>query len=132
MASASVECVWPVGASLGEGPFWSASEQAVWFVDIKGRAIHRYHELTGQRRSWSAPADPGFILPAHDGTLVAGLQSGLHRFDPSSGQFTRLYEVEPSAPHMKSRLFRIVVISLLTAYVGITPASVRYSPIVRA
>jgi sugar lactone lactonase YvrE len=91
--------VWPVGALLGEGPFWSASEQAVWFVDIKGRAIHRYHEPTGRRRSWSAPADPGFVLPAHDGTLVAGLKTGLHRFDPGSGQFTRLYEVEPSASH---------------------------------
>ena len=57
-----VECVWPVGAELGEGPFWSAAEQAVWFVDIKGRAIHRFHEPSGETRSWPAPArSPGFI-----------------------------------------------------------------------
>ena len=95
----SVECVWPVGALLGEGPFWSASEQAVWFVDIKGRSIHRYHEPTGETQTWGAPADPGFILPAHDGTLIAGLQTGLHRFDPHTGAFTLLYEVEPDAAH---------------------------------
>jgi sugar lactone lactonase YvrE len=94
-----VECVWPVGALLGEGPFWSAPEQAVWFVDIKSRAIHRYHEPTGATRTWSAPADPGFILPARDGTFIAGLQSGLHRFDPGTGNFTLLHAVEPNAPH---------------------------------
>jgi D-xylonolactonase len=36
-----VECVWPVEAVLGEGPVWSAAEQALWFVDIKAPAIHR-------------------------------------------------------------------------------------------
>ena len=94
-----VECVWPIGALLGEGPFWSAPEQAVWFVDIKGRAIHRYHEPTGETRTWAAPADPGFILPAHDGTLIAGLQTGLHRFDAHTGRFTLLYAVEPHEAH---------------------------------
>jgi len=27
---ASVECVWPLKADLGEGPFWSAPESALW------------------------------------------------------------------------------------------------------
>ncbi len=97
--TSAVECVWPVGAMLGEGPFWSADEQAVWFVDIKGRAIHRYHEPSGQTRSWSAPSDPGFIFPAQDGSLVCGLKTGLHRFDPKTGEFTLLERIEPHAPH---------------------------------
>ncbi len=40
----TVECVCAVGAQLGEGPVWSATRTAVWFVDIKGRRIHRYDE----------------------------------------------------------------------------------------
>jgi sugar lactone lactonase YvrE len=28
-----VECVWPLGAMLGEGPLWW--QGAVWFTDIK-------------------------------------------------------------------------------------------------
>jgi xylono-1,5-lactonase len=96
-ASSSPECVWPVGAELGEGPFWSAAEEAVWFVDIKGRAIHRYHEPTGQTRSWRAPSEPGFVLPARDGRFIAGLKSGLHRFDPATGAFELLEVVEPKA-----------------------------------
>jgi sugar lactone lactonase YvrE len=96
--TSAVECVWPVGAELGEGPIWSAVEQAVWFVDIKGRAIHRYHEPSGKRDSWDAPAEPGFVAPAVDGSLICGLKSGLHRFDPETGAFTLIAVVEPDAP----------------------------------
>lgn len=94
-----IECVWPVGAQLGEGPVWSAAEQAVWFVDIKGLAIHRFHPASGAKRSWRAPAQPGFIVPTRAGWLLAGLQTGLHRFDPDNGSFTLLHVVEPHAPN---------------------------------
>ena len=30
-----------VRAELGECPIWAADEQALFFVDIKGRALHR-------------------------------------------------------------------------------------------
>ena len=36
------ELVWDIQAELGEGPVWSARERCVWFVDIKGRKLHRY------------------------------------------------------------------------------------------
>ena len=49
-----VECVCAADAQLGEGPVWSAHEQAVWFVDVKGRRIHRYDERTRALGSWSA------------------------------------------------------------------------------
>ena len=94
-----VECVWPVGAILGEGPHWSATEQALWFVDIKAPAIHRYHPASGAQQSWSAPARVGFVLPARGGTLIAGLKTGLHKFNPATGNFTLLHVVEPHAPN---------------------------------
>jgi len=94
-----IECVWPVAAELGEGPIWSAAERAVWFVDIKGLAIHRFLPETGEKRSWPAPARIGFLLPTRDGWLIAGLKTGLHRFNPDTGNFTLLYVVEPHAPN---------------------------------
>jgi len=93
------ECVWPLAAELGEGPVWSAAEEAVWFVDIKGRAIHRYHEPSGATRSWPAPTEPGFLLPTKDGRFIAGLQTGLHWFDPGSGTFELLERIEAELPH---------------------------------
>ena len=94
-----VECVWPVGAVLGEGPLWSAAEQALWFVDIKGPAIHRFHPASGAQRSWPAPARVGFLALTRDGGMLAGLKTGLHRFNPDTGNFTLLHVVEPHAPN---------------------------------
>ena len=47
---AGVDCVCPIAARLGEGPLWSSRERAVWFVDIKGRCIHRYDEAPARRK----------------------------------------------------------------------------------
>jgi len=94
-----VECVWPVAAELGEGPLWSAAEQALWFVDIKGCFIHCYHPGSGEKRSWPAPARIGFLAPARAGFLIAGLKTGLYRFNPETGNFALLHVVEPHAPN---------------------------------
>lgn len=86
--------LWNLGCELGEGPVWS--DGAIWFVDIKKRRIHR---LFGEERSsWDAPEQIGFLLPAEHGGFVAGLQSGLHLFDPESGRFSLLAAVEPERP----------------------------------
>jgi sugar lactone lactonase YvrE len=94
-----VECVWPVCAVLGEGPVWSAAEQSLWFVDIKTPAIHRFHPVSGAQRTWPAPARVGFVLPTTAGWHIAGLKTGLHRFNPETGNFTLLHVVEPHSPN---------------------------------
>jgi sugar lactone lactonase YvrE len=35
-----------VGEVIVLGPVWSAAEKALWFVDIKAPAIHRYDPAT--------------------------------------------------------------------------------------
>jgi sugar lactone lactonase YvrE len=90
--------VWDVAAELGEGPVWVERDRALWFVDIKKHQIHRYDPASGSKRSWDAPEQVGFILPASDGAFVAGLQSGLYRFDEVSGTFDLIVEVEPELP----------------------------------
>ena len=91
-------CLWDVRATLGEGVLWDAPHDCVWFVDIKGRHIHRCDPAGGNRRSWDAPSQVGFILPASDGGFVCGLEDGLYRFDPDSGAFTSLRAVEADLP----------------------------------
>jgi xylono-1,5-lactonase len=91
-------CIWEVQALLGEGALWDPVEKRVWFVDIKGRRIHRYDAATGEGRSWDAPSNPGFLAPLADGGWLAGLKTGLHRFDPETGGFALLTEVEPDRP----------------------------------
>lgn len=98
MKDISPQCIWPLGAELGEGPVWHASERAVYCVDIKGRRIHRLSIDSGRRDSWSAPGQPGFLVPVQDGGFVCGLNDGLYLFQPSkpdTQQFTSIVKVEP-------------------------------------
>jgi sugar lactone lactonase YvrE len=87
--------VWDIAAELGEGPVWDERDRALWFVDIKRQQVHRFDPAGGTKRSWAAPEQVGFVLPAEGGGFVAGLQSGLYRFDPDSGAFDLVVEVEP-------------------------------------
>lgn len=92
------ECVWPVNAELGEGPLWQAAENAVYFVDIKGRNLHRLSVVTGDTQTWKAPDQPGFIAPLAEQGFVCGLPGALYRFDAGSGKFSKLKEVEAHLP----------------------------------
>ena len=94
----TVECAWPLGAVLGEGPIWIARDDALWFVDIKRRQLHRYDPGTGDRRSVDAPGQCGFVVPGADGRFLVGVQGGLYRFDPATGEFALHVTVEPDLP----------------------------------
>jgi len=96
--SSKPECVCALGAELGEGPVWSAREDALWFVDIKQKRIHRFAAATGELKSWDAPAQPGFIAPLPDDRFIAGTKSGLYTFDPADGSFMPRHAVEPEIP----------------------------------
>jgi xylono-1,5-lactonase len=73
------QIVWPLAAALGEGPVWLERGQALWFVDIKGRALHQYMPGTGERHSYPLPGQPSFVVPTSDGTLLIGMGLGLYR-----------------------------------------------------
>src|SRR3546814_4949358 len=40
-AMTTVETLWPLGATLGEGALWNPADGCVWFVDIKAPAVDR-------------------------------------------------------------------------------------------
>ena len=97
MMVAEPKVVWELEAELGEGPVWVERDRALWFVDIKKKQINRYDPANEAKRSWQAPEQVGFILPAERG-FVAGLQSGLYHFDERSGELALIVEVEPDKP----------------------------------
>jgi D-xylonolactonase len=98
VATTPVQCLWAVAATLGEGALWDAARRQVWFVDIKGRRIHRCDEDGGARQSWDAPSQIGFLAPVEGGGMVCGLEDGLYRFSETDGAFTALAPVEAGLP----------------------------------
>jgi len=98
MAAGSPRRVCSVGATLGEGPVWVAREQALWFVDIKQKRLHRFDPGTNALTSWDAPSQIGWVLPASGGGFIVGMQRGIERFDAETGSFTSIVQPEPHLP----------------------------------
>jgi sugar lactone lactonase YvrE len=94
----SPAALWEVGATLGEGVLWDAAHQQVWFVDIKGKRLHRCAPDGSDRRSWIAPGQVSFVVRASDGGLVCSLEDGLYRFIEETGAFVPFAKVEADQP----------------------------------
>lgn len=85
-----VERVVASGCTLGEGPAWDQRRGCLWFVDIKGHLVHRFDPASGAHSTLTAPDQVGWVLPARDGRLLAGVRTGLHALDPDSGSWHHL------------------------------------------
>ncbi|MBT3788502.1 MAG: SMP-30/gluconolactonase/LRE family protein [Alphaproteobacteria bacterium] len=94
----TVKQVWASGALLGEGTVWIEEEQALYWVDIKGRLVHRYHPESGGQKSWPVPEEIGCLIPRKTGGFIAGLQSGLAIIDLDTGDIDKLGFPENDIP----------------------------------
>jgi len=79
-----------VRAELGECPLWSGEEQALYFVDIKGRALHRYRPETGEHDVMAMPEEIGCIGFRKGGGFIAGFRSGLWLLDAGGNREAKL------------------------------------------
>lgn len=88
----------PVPPSLlGESPFWHPIEAALYWCDIPGKRLHRYHPASGGHREWAFDCEPCSAAPVLGGTLLLAMRDGLWRFDPASGK-RRLLAKPPYDP----------------------------------
>jgi sugar lactone lactonase YvrE len=81
----------PVAPSLlGESPFWHADESALYWCDIPGRRLNRWHPGRAEHRHWDFDVEPGCCAPVPGGLLMLAMRDGLFVFDPHSGERTEL------------------------------------------
>lgn len=94
--------VWRAGAELGEGPVWVERESALYWVDIKGWAVHRLSWPDGKQQSWRTHGQIGAVHPTSDGRFIGALQDGIHllKLDPNSDRAVAqlLVDPEPDLP----------------------------------
>lgn len=97
-----IEVVLKAGAIIGESPTWASEEKALYWIDVKKPALHRFEHATGRQRSWSMPSDIGaFALLSQQSAAVVALREGIFCLDFASGSMTLL-----APPPFDPKLFR--------------------------
>lgn len=103
VAGFDVACVVDSRSSLGEGAFWCPDEQAVYWLDVPmPSSIHRFIPATGAHRFWPMPEMVTAMAKRQDGTLLVASENGLNAFDPGTGAYRHLAELEPHLPGNRS------------------------------
>ena len=95
-------CALDAGASLGECPVWSPTEQALYWVDINAPSLNRFEPASGRNIVMPMPASigcfalrraGGFIVALRDGIWLASADGSLERkvanapYDPAHHRF---------------------------------------------
>lgn len=63
--------------AVGESPLWRANEQALYWVDIPAKQLHRVTPADGEHRQWTFPEQIACFSFDASGTLLAGCETGL-------------------------------------------------------
>ncbi len=82
-----VEQLTEKGVLNGESPLWSPATGRLFWVDIRGPALHEFDPGTGTDRAWEMPSWIGACYLTQTGAAVT-LRGGLFLFDPASGALT--------------------------------------------
>jgi sugar lactone lactonase YvrE len=82
----------------GEGPLWEPAEQALYFIDISGRMIHRYDPAAGDTRSWPMPSVITSLALRSRGGAVVTLRTGVHTVDFDTGALQCLSPLSEPPP----------------------------------
>jgi D-xylonolactonase len=75
------ECVWETPALLGEGPVWDERENALYWVDVVGKKVHRYRPADGARKTWSFETEVTSLAPRRRGGFVGTTRHAFAFFD---------------------------------------------------
>jgi sugar lactone lactonase YvrE len=99
----TVACAVDSRDKLGEGAFWSAEEQCLWWLDIiMPSRLHRFTPATGKHESWPMPEMITAMARRADGSLLVASQHGLNLFDPKDGSLKRIAAPEAGRPGNRS------------------------------
>lgn len=94
-----ITCVADVRSEVGEGAFWDAEEQALFFVDIPTGTLFRLRH--GHLDRWDFGEPLGCLALDPKGRAILALKSGFHRVDLATG--ARQFIDNPEADRPSNR-----------------------------
>ncbi|MFZ1429792.1 MAG: SMP-30/gluconolactonase/LRE family protein [Geminicoccaceae bacterium] len=83
---------------VGEGPFWDEAAQALWWVDITGKAVRRWVPATGERQTWPVSDFPSAVVLRRGGGALLAMRDGLYFLDPHDGKLALFCRPDADRP----------------------------------
>ncbi len=93
------ELVFEAGNMLGEGPNWAEDEQALYWVGIIDKKVHRLEPATGAFRTWDMPDFTTAMALRDGGGAIVALATSICLLDFDSGALTELCRPEADRPN---------------------------------
>ncbi|WP_419759080.1 SMP-30/gluconolactonase/LRE family protein [Acidisoma sp.] len=81
MTRASPQLVWDCHCGTGETPTWDDQAGALYFCDIPGGRLHRFHPATEEKTSWQLPEVLGSFALCRSGRILVCQKQKLMMFD---------------------------------------------------
>jgi len=96
--SDTLHCIVDCHNTLGESPLWDVREQALYWVDILGKRLHRLEPASGEIRHWDMPERIASFALRERGGLVVAFASGIAWYDLDNGQINWITRPEARLP----------------------------------
>lgn len=100
MSTNEIQVLFDTPMLLGESPVWHPDESALYWIDIAGRAAHRFCLNTRAHKSWSLPSEPGCLARCATGGMIVAMRSGVALLNTASGSLMPFVD----APYDVSRM----------------------------
>ena len=98
-ASRGVHIADPAGALLGEAPYWSAREDALWWVDMLRPSLHRRHGNGALQ--WPLPRLTSAAVPRRRGGVALVTPSGIYRYNAEDDSSVLIAHPEAGRPDLR-------------------------------
>lgn len=84
----------PPGAILGEGPLWSARDNTLYWVDIRGKKLHGLPLDNRPAKSWDMPDLIDWIVEREKGGFLVAILRTVHALTLEPFSLTPLFTIE--------------------------------------
>jgi sugar lactone lactonase YvrE len=94
----NLRCVLPGADILGETPLWCERTQTLYWLDIDGGRLQRFHPATGRHDAFTFEGRyvGSLALTRTPGTVLLAIDAALYLFELAGGDLRLLNHVEPA------------------------------------
>ncbi|NIO10982.1 MAG: SMP-30/gluconolactonase/LRE family protein [Deltaproteobacteria bacterium] len=85
-----IDCVLKCRAILGESPLWDPDERVLYWVDIEGHNVHRFHPGSGLNDTFHLDQIVSSVALRDQGGLIITLKDRFAFFNPDTGDLNLL------------------------------------------